>query len=190
MRKWIASETRESVFLAADFYTEKHTYSLLLNYHQSGAEKDVFLISDDEVVAVFRRSLRGKTLEDKIVWLAYLKNKLDIPVVPIKKKGKISISNEHDKIYPAIIMLFYPAHSKEICTISGGEVAYELDLDRMDIIKKWCDENSLASLNAIQKALKKAKAAVMDLQFLIDWDGSFVVNDPAGLILKNDCESN
>lgn len=48
----------------------------------------------------------------------------------------------------------------------------------------YLNEKSIADLTAIRKTLVEDKIWVNDLQFLIKTDGSVVIADPAGAILK------
>lgn len=81
---------------------------------------------------------------------------------------------------PAILMKRYATGSKVLLRMQGGSVIFTENWEQN--IKKYFEEaeqceNGIQSLHKIKSYLSHKKQGIDDIQFLIDHDGSFVIND-------------
>ncbi|MFC4095521.1 fibronectin type III domain-containing protein [Euzebyella saccharophila] len=137
----------------------------------SSSYKDVYSIAGepDIVLAVMQPGKNVQTLINEVEALAKLKAQ-EIPAVEVLEQV----------IYegrPAIIMKRYAGSSDNIAQLRGATVEIIGSSDAVTA-------NSIESLETIKDLLKQKEVDVVDLEFLIDDNGSFFIADPSAIRLN------
>jgi hypothetical protein len=142
-------------------------------------DKDAFEITNDEenvmVIRINRAPKTGSLTQERDT-LASLEGH-GFPVAKIHAVGAMVYK---DQLHPALHMKRYFASSKTIRRMLKGEVRVpEGAQDNLQQVFQSVGEcqRGINSLETIRDLLIKFRIGIQDIQFLIDYDGSFVVND-------------
>ncbi|MCC6370900.1 MAG: hypothetical protein IT236_07850, partial [Bacteroidia bacterium] len=140
----------------------------------SSMMKEVYVVErePDKVIAILKDASEIVRLNQELELLTELEN-MGIDVVEV-----IGRTKHHGK--DAIIMKRYSKSSKSILDLVDNKlkIVGPYEANSLNI-------NSLRSLQKIQAKLLENAIAISDLQFLIEADGTFVLNDPLGVLHKN-----
>lgn len=149
-------------------------------------DKDAFEITNDEenvmVIRINRAPKTGSLTQERDT-LAFLEER-GFPVAKIHGIGAMVYKNE---LHPALHMKRYFASSKTIRRMLKGEVRVPEDAqDNLHQIFQSVAEcqQGISSLETIRDLLIRFRIGIQDIQFLIDYDGSFVINDASEIDKK------
>jgi len=150
----------------------------------ASGEKTAYNIKDDDESAlIVKRNVMPSSisLADEVETLYILQSKYKLPVSQINNVGVINIG---DIYYPALVMKKYEGSSKMIGHNRSSR--YVQSESAPEVVSMLDVGAALSSLNSISSILISKKIAIPDLQFLVDDESNFLINDPNGYVTSKD----
>ena len=143
----------------------------------TGGNKDVYTVPgrEDVVIAVLKKGKPVSDIDKEIGLLNALKEQ-GLPTVEVLG------TTTHDG-QPAMVMKRYAQGSKDIAKLVDKKIKIVGE-------SKLLNEKSISDLKQIRFLLQSKKNKIDDLQFLIQKDGSIVINDPLNVFLGEDPSPN
>jgi len=150
----------------------------------ASGEKTAYNIKDDDESAlIVKRNVMPSSisLAQEVETLYILESKYKLPVSQINNVGVINIE---DIYYPALVMKKYEGSSKMIGHNRSSR--YVQSESAPEVVSMLDSGVALSSLNYISSVLMSKKIAIPDLQFLVDDESNFLINDPNGYVTSKD----
>lgn len=176
--KELGSDTAPDLTSTINLGEEIDTSSL----DSKSGEKTAFdLKNDDENALIIKRHVMPNSLalHEEVETMQLLQDKYRLPVAKVHAMGAINIKGT---VFPALLMKRYEGSSKMIGHNLGGR--YTPSDNAAQIVANLDAQQAINSLGAISSALQSAKIAIPDLQFLVDDESNFLINDPNGFVTE------